>query len=239
MKAENADLKSIYSIACLVPGRGGSKGIANKNLALFNGTPLIAVTIELAKRSELFDAIFVSSDDMIILELAKNLGVVPLKRPSEISGDNSTSAEYLQYHYPELSKYGCLMLLQPTSPLRNSFDLEASLELFRTKDLYEEYAVFSVSKNESPIENLVIIDKYGVGEMFLPGEKSNRQDFREMFKLNGAVYLSTLKNLAKANFSFRNMKFFPYIMPPERSIDIDSMLDFKIAQYLAGKGVKN
>lgn len=235
MNVEDKAVKKRGENACLIPARSGSKGIPNKNLTLFNGTPLIQVTIDLAKRSKLFDEIFVSSDDTRILKLAKGHGVVPLERPSSLATDTSTAAEYLKYHFSRLCQFTTIMLLQPTSPLRTVLDLEVSLNKLWERNPSEDFAVISVSKSQSSIENLVTVNSGGNGEMFVASKNSNRQDFREMFELNGAIFLSTSRYLEMANFNFRNMKFIPYIMPMERSVDIDTKLDFEIAQFLAGR----
>lgn len=219
-------------ILAIIPARGGSKGIPCKNIRPLNEKPLICHTIRESLKSQYLDRTFVSTDDSIIAEISKTCGANTIERPPELATDNSPTIDAI---YHAIDTINCdynpdiVVLLQPTSPLRNSNDIDAAIELFLNRDCE---SVISMCKIEhSPywyftIENNDI--KPLLGNECL---KMRRQELPDVYRPNGATYITTVKNLYKNN-GFYCDKIVPYIMPPERSVDIDEEIDFKLAELL-------
>lgn len=227
------------NIFAFIPARGGSKGIAGKNIKPLSGKPLICHTIKAALKSRYLEKVFVSTDDPIIGKISKKCDVNIIDRPAELAKDESLTIDAI-YHAINFIKNACnkdiIILLQPTSPLRNATDIDAALEMFMKTDCD---SVISMCKVEhSPYwyfkydgENL----KPLLGDEYL---KMRRQELPDVYRPNGAIYISTIKNLHKNN-GFYCDKIVPYIMPPERSIDIDEEIDFKLAELLIQEGATN
>lgn len=228
-----------FKIISIIPARGGSKGFIGKNIKPLNGKPLICHTIEESLKSQYLDAIFVSTDDIAIAEVSKNCGANVIERPDELATDNSPTIDAI-YHAIDIIKSDCnpdiVVLLQPTSPLRNANDIDAAIELFLDTDCD---SVISMCKVEhSPywcfeINNEILQPLFG--DKYL---KMRRQKVPDVYRPNGAIYISTIKNLYKNN-GFYCDKIVPYIMPPERSIDIDEKIDFKLAELLIQEDTTN
>lgn len=227
------------NIIALIPARGGSKGIPKKNLHELCGKPLIAWTIQEAKKCLFFDKIIVSTDDTEIAEVSKKYGAeVPFLRPNRLAKDNSltfdTIVHTLDYLETKNYKVDVLVLLQPTSPLRTSDDITTALKLFiENKENID--SVVSVSKMiHSPYWSLKIENNYlkaNFGDKYL---SLRRQDLPELFLPNGAIYISSKENIQK-NKGFFGKRTIPHIMPNERSIDIDNIIDLKLVELLLGE----
>ncbi len=221
--------------AAIIPARGGSKGIPGKNITMLAGKPLIAWTIEAARSATAIDRIIVSTDSQAIADVAKEYGAeVPFLRPSELGRDETPGAppiahalRWLAHHQnyePELT-----LCLQPTSPLRLASDIENAHLLFR--DSVAEAVVGLTLAAQHPYW-MKKKGSDGLIEPFIGGENSKlrRQDLPEVFAVNGAIYL-VRSDLFLIGESFYPPKTYGYVMPPERSIDIDSMLDMAMAEY--------
>lgn len=222
------------NIIALIPARGGSKGIPKKNLQDLCGKPLIARTIQEAKKCLFFDKIIVSTDDLEIAEVSKKFGAeVPFLRPNKIAKDDSPTIDTIFHALNYFEKKNChvdvLVLLQPTSPLRTSEDITMALNLFIENNID---SVISVSELiHSPYWSLKIENKFlkaNFGDKYL---NLRRQDLPELFLPNGAIYISSNENIQK-NKGFFGRRTMPYIMPNERSIDIDNIIDLKLAEIL-------
>ena len=214
----------------LIPARGGSKGIPRKNVRCFFKKPLIEWTIEVALSTSLIDRVVVSTDDIEIAEISKAAGAeVPFLRPSELAMDSSPGISTVLHALQELPDIDDVITLQPTSPLRTVNDVE---EIFSLRHLLGVQSAVSLSIASKHPSWSYSIDE---SKRLIPVDNSNqffcRQDLPETFYLNGAMYLSSREFLEKKK-TFIDKNTVGYIMPPERSIDIDTELDFKIAEFI-------
>jgi len=199
------------------------------------GKPLIAWTIESAIESKYIDKCIISTDDQEIADISlKYGGDVPFMRPSELATDKASSIDVIIHTIEAIEeKYDLIILLQPTSPLRNSFDIDNALELLENK---HAGALVSMVEIRHPVEWTARIS----GDLHIPelvttlSKNTRRQDFEKRYELNGAIYISKLDLFIKQN-SFISNHTIAYIMPPERSIDIDDKLDFDFAEYLSSR----
>lgn len=216
----------------VIPARGGSKRLPRKNILNLAGKPLIAWSIEAAKQSKYIDAVVVSSDDDEILDIAHSLGVIALKRPAVLASDTTTTFEVIEHLIKIFEKqYTHIILLQPTSPLRESEDIDKAIELLDKKDAD---AIISVCEMEhSPLwSNRLPEDKSMA--TFLNKEVLNKrsQDLETYYRLNGAIYIADVTKLLEKKSFFLEEKIYAYVMDQKKSIDIDTKLDFEIANYL-------
>jgi CMP-N,N'-diacetyllegionaminic acid synthase len=222
-------------ILALIPARGGSKGLPRKNILPFLGKPLIAWTIEQALASTYLDRVIVSTDDDEIADISKSYGAeVPFIRPKELATDDAKAIDVFLHALNWLSMnndhFDLVMILQPTSPLRISDDIDASIKLFFSK---EAQAVVSVCEADYHPYWSNILPKDGCMKDFIRPEilHKNRQELPTFYRLNGAIYLAYCDYL-KNKKSFHGEKTYAYLMPVGRSIDIDTDVDFKLAEIL-------
>ncbi len=222
----------------IIPARGGSKGVKNKNIKLLENKPLIAHTIIEAKKSKNIDRIIVSTDSEEIAEISLKYGAeVPFLRPSNISLDNSPILENYKFALKNLEKngsdYKSFVALQPTSPFRNSEDIDKAVNLFLNNNVD---SVISFVKENHPIEWNRLVRKDKTFFELMKSPIYNRQNYNEIFRFNGAVYVFK-KSLIMMNkiYSENSMA---YIMPESRSLDIDTEDDFLFAEFLMAK-IKN
>jgi CMP-N,N'-diacetyllegionaminic acid synthase len=223
------------SVLAIIPARKGSKRLVGKNMLDLKEKPLIAWTIEEALKSKYIDNIIISTDDENIINLSKQYkGInVPFVRPKELSSDKATSLDVVLHalnYYSSIDKnFDYVMLLQPTSPLRKSKDIDYSIE-----ELSEEVkSVVSVCETEhSPLWSNILPDNKSM-KNFLSKEFLNlrSQDLPKYYRLNGAIYISEVKYLVKEKGFFGDQTK-AYTMPIERSIDIDDEIDFKFVEFL-------
>lgn len=223
------DKKTKPKILAIIPARGGSKGIPRKNIRLLAGKPLIAYSIETALQSKYIDTVVVSTEDEEIAEIARIYGAEVIMRPDELAKDDSPIIDTI-FHVLESLKtnYDVIVLLQPTTPLRNYMDIDNAIELFLSKKCE---SVVGVTENLSLYWALNIEEEYLkpiFGNKYL---KNRRQDLPRIYEPNGAIFISTPITLKKYE-SFYCQKTVPYIMPKERSVDIDDEIDFKLAELL-------
>lgn len=226
-------------ILCTICARGGSKGVKNKNIRLLNGKPLIAHTIEQAKKSELFDHIVVSSDSDEIIDVAKSYGAeVFFKRPDELASDFSGKLDVIRHALIESEKYYNTKFeyhvdLDATSPLRDVSDITESFKQFLENN--NDILVTGAPARRSPYFNLIEVDKDGhVGlSKTLPENIVRRQDSPDCYDMNASIYIWKREALISNNTLFIDNTGI-YVMPEERSQDIDSELDFKIVELIMG-----
>ena len=213
----------------LIPARGGSKGIKNKNLYPFNNKPLIQWTIEAAKKSKLLDEIIVSTDDISIANFAQSMGLkVPYLRDKKLAQDNSLIIDTVLDLIDKFNIYDDVLLLQPTSPLRIDIDIQ---NIINIRNEYNAMSVVSVTEaKENPALFFNINDNY-LSKSFGNQEGSNRQNYKKYYILNGALFLSSVKHLKQFK-SFISKSTRPYVMPQDRSIDIDYPIDVKWGEFL-------
>lgn len=217
-------------VLALIPARGGSKGIPGKNIADLAGKPLIAWTIEAAKACPGIDSIVLSTDDPAIASVAARFGCeVPFMRPPELATDVSSSMDVVYHSLERLPGFDVVLLLQPTSPLRTSTDIEACLDLLKNAP-----AVVSVRPSE---DHPFLTYEISVGGTLAPyarpstGQSLRRQDLPGAWCLNGAIYAADTEWL-KSHRGFISSETVAYQMPSERSIDIDALADLRLADEL-------
>jgi len=224
------------SVLAIIPARGGSKGMPGKNIKELCGKPLIAWSIEVAETCSDIDRVVVSTDDDQIVDVVKKYGAeAPFKRPAELANDTASTInvifhtiDWLREHQDFRPEY--ILLLQPTSPLRTVEDIEGTIQTLKDKDAR---AVVSVCETDHHPWLSNILSEDGNMKNFLRPDILNkrRQDLPKYYRLNGAIYLVATKYLRERN-GFFGPNTFAYEMPKERSVDIDSDLDFKLVSLL-------
>ncbi|KAA8756259.1 cytidylyltransferase domain-containing protein [Paenibacillus sp. UASWS1643] len=219
----------------VIPARGGSKGLLQKNIRMLDGSPLIEYTIEAALKSGCMDVVVVSTDNDEIARIAELAGAdIPFLRPVELATDESASIDVLKHavHFYELKlnlHFQYIMLLQPTSPLRNDYDIR------------EAYQLFITHKADS-LQSITLADTHpyllrewnqGIIQPYLKDQAGNlrRQELPELYMLNGAIYIIKRDLLMDENLMVGPNNI-GYIMPKERSVDIDDEMDLKWAEFL-------
>jgi len=214
----------------LIPARGGSKGLPNKNIKLLKNKPLISYTIEAARDcKDDGDVIAISTDDVRIANLVRNYGVdVPFLRPPELAKDDSTMEDVINHALEWYASNGILfdlvLLLQPTSPLRSATHIQEALQCWNS----DIDMVVSVKKSScSPYYNTHIINEKNFLQNLSNITITRRQDSPEIFQYNGAIYIFQFKH----KFKFKELiKIKGYIMSEKDSIDIDDEMQFQIAE---------
>ena len=220
------------SILAIIPARGGSKGLPDKNILPLADKPLIAWTISAAKRSNHIDRCIISTDDEEIAEIGKKYGgEIPFMRPMELATDGAIGNNVIIHALETINKkYDIVIVLQPTSPLRNESDIDAGLD-YMLKN--EAPACVSVCKSNKPPYWHFTIEQGGKLKSIFPQNKllTNRQELPVTYMPNGALYIAKTEWFKKTK-SFFTESTIAYIMPAERSIDIDSQLDLNYAELL-------
>ena len=223
-------------ILAVIPARGGSKGVPRKNIRISAGKPLIAWTIEEAKKSKYIERIILSSEDDEIIEVAKKYGCeVPFKRPIEFAQDDTPGIDPVLHAIEQCSGYDYIILLQPTSPLRTVEDIDRSIE----KVLKENLAFcVSVTEQEKHPNWMYTLSQNKLIPVLSNGEEisSRRQDLPKVYGLNGAIYIAKIEKLLEKK-SFLNDDTGYYIMEKKNSLDIDSEEDLLYFEFLIGNVV--
>jgi CMP-N,N'-diacetyllegionaminic acid synthase len=227
-------------VLCTICARGGSKGVKNKNIKEINGKPLIAYTIEQAKESNLFDHIVLSTDSDDIAKIAQKYGAeVFFKRSAAMASDTAGKLDVIkdaflrsEAYYKE--KYDYLVDLDATAPLRTVEDITKSFEQFLAND--NDNLITAMPSRRSPYFNLVEVDKNGKISLSKTLDESivRRQDAPKSYDMNASIYIWKRNTLLNENTLFLD-KTGLYVMPEERSIDIDTPLDYEFVEFLMGK----
>lgn len=220
----------------VIPARGGSKGIPRKNIKLLGGRPLIAYTIDAANEAAAVTGgyILLSTDDAEIATTARNCGLdVEYMRPAELGADTTGSREVIldamDWAESRGIAYDCVVLLQPTSPLRTAADILGAIELYSC----DTDMVVSVCESEAnPYYNLFETDAEGLLHICKgDGLYTRRQDAPPVLEYNGAVYVInplSLRAMSLGAFPCRR----PFMMPASRSIDLDTPADWERAEQI-------
>lgn len=214
----------------LIPARGGSKGIPRKNVKLIAGKPLIVWTIEAALRSSRLASVVVSTDDMEIADVARQAGAqVPFMRPTALAQDTTPGLDPVVHALSQLPQYDSMLLLQPTSPLRTTNDIDACLQLATER---RARSVVSVSEPEThPYWTYRLSEKQTLERLVDTAPVARRQDLPPVFAVNGALYFAETDWLRSSN-SLVGAETLAYVMPRERSFDLDTPLDWMLAELL-------
>ena len=229
-------MKKKKKILCTICARGNSKGLKNKNIRKINGKPLISLTINHAIKSNLFDNIVVSTENNKILKVSKKYGVKDLiKRPKNLSSDKSPKIPVIRHCLTEMEKklnkkFDIIVDLDVTAPLRKVDDIKKAFKQFNSQNSSTLFsacisrrnpyfnAVEFKNKKIKPIKNLM---KKIPGRQFAP----------KVYDMNASIYIWNRKTLLNSNTVFQNNTSV-YLMPEERSIDIDNKFDFKVVSFL-------
>lgn len=218
----------------IIPARGGSKRLPRKNVLDLSGKPLIVWSIEAGLKSKYVDKVVVSSDDDEILNISKKNEAEIIKRPSELASDTATTFDAIKHTIDSLQKYDYIVLLQPTSPLRDEKHIDEAIEILEDKNAD---AVVSVCEmDHSPLwSNTLSKDNSMSG--FLRDEVLNKrsQDLEKYYRLNGAIYLCKSEKLLEERSFFLKQNIFAYKMDRKSSVDIDEEIDYKIVKAIVEK----
>lgn len=221
----------------IIPARGGSKRIPRKNLVNLAGRPLIAYTIEAGLRCQYIDELQVSTDDEEIARMACALGAkVPFIRPSVLAMDESSSMDVVRhsinYYKKNLNKeFDYVVLLQPTSPLRDYIEIDKAFELLLSKGADAVISVCAVE--HSPLWSNTLPADLSMAGFIRDDIKNKRsQDLEPFYRLNGAIYIcDTQRLLNEGTFLIRD-SIYGHVMPQEKSPDIDTKMDLALCEAL-------
>ena len=223
-------------LLALIPARSGSKRLPNKNTLNLGGKPLIAWSIEAGLQSEYVDRVVVSTDSNSIAEISKQYGAdVPFMRPNTLANDTATTIDVVRHTVSMLASqndfYDYILLLQPTSPLRNASHIDEAVELLMSKSAN---GLVGVAEVEHPVEWINILPLDGSLKNFFPEEYRNirSQDFPTRYRINGAIYLNKIKDVLEEGALILKNESYAYIMPQSVSLDIDTEFDFRIAECM-------
>ena len=216
----------------IIPARGGSKRLPDKNILYLNGIPLIAWSIEAAKKSKNIDDIVVTSDSDKILDIAKKYNVKTIKRPDFLASDTATTFDVIKHaieNFGEKSEY--VVLLQPTSPLRNEKHINEAIELLEKKNADAVISVCEV--DHSPLWSNTLPENLDMSNFIRDEIKNKRsQDLEKYYRLNGAIYICKTNRLLEEKTFFIKNNIFAYVMDKKSSVDIDDEVDFELAKVL-------
>jgi len=221
-------------VIAIIPARAGSKRLPGKNIKSFCGKPLIYWTIKAAQESKYVDKVVVTTDSKEIINFSKNCGVdYPLLRPNELSSDESSSEDVVNHVLRSIenisTEYDYLILLQPTSPLRSSDDIDKSIDLLIQRNAE---SVTSVVKLDHPVEWSSTINGDYKMTNFLKNKNLNKQSqfFPTKYLINGAIFLINVPIFLKDQSFISSNNSYAYIMNKITSVDIDNQFDFDIAE---------
>ncbi len=218
-------------LLAIIPARGGSKGIPHKNIIDLCGKQLISYTIEAGLKSKYLDFVMVSTDDKDIANISQQYGAeIPFMRPAELASDTSKTLDAILYTINTMEamgeKYDALVLLQPTQPLRTSEDIDQAIEKYAEHGYKDLVSISEV--DDHPILMRTIED-----EKLIPlldtSSTCRRQDMPKYYKVNGCIYINTIKQMDE-NTSFNDNEI-PFLMEKSHSVDIDELSDLALAAY--------
>lgn len=221
------------NILALIPARGGSKRVPNKNIRNLGNKPLINWTIESALSTPELSNVIVSTDDSNIAEIAKSAGAcVPWLRPKKLAADESNSVDVaihaIDWYEEEIGKLDGVLLLQPTSPFRTIETIQKTINLFKE---FEGSSLIGVSPTRNyPLYKLGKEDKFLVPYPFQADSSIKSKEVSQIYEINGAIYLISPNEL-RSRHSFIGSYLLPVITnSPIESLDLDTEWDFKIAE---------
>lgn len=220
----------------IIPARSGSKGLKDKNIVYIYGRPLMDYTIKAARDSKCFDIIMVSTDSDIYADIARKCGAeVPFLRSKFTSGNTAGTWDVVREvltKYRNLGKeFDYVAVLQPTSPLRNADDIRRAFDMIKEKD---ECNVVSVTETAHPVQWCFKLDETCSLKEYADSPYSfmRRQDLDVHYQENGAIYFVNAKKIIDKDYNFYRDNCYAYIMPRERSIDIDEEMDLVILRAI-------
>lgn len=226
-------------ILCIVPARAGSKGLPDKNIRLLAGKPLLAWPIAAALGSSHVDRVIISTDSQEYADIAAAAGAeVPFLRPIELATDHSPSIDFILHAIDKLAEsgdhYDWLLLLEPTSPLTETEDVDAAIVMLAAANglaesvvgitaMLSQHPAYSVTRDASgriaPLQGVSF------------GDMPRRQDLSPVFNLDGSLYLSTISALRRER-SFCHNRTLGYVTSQDKSLEVDSLTDFLCIEAL-------
>ena len=223
------------SLLGIIPARGGSKGIPRKNIRPLAGRPLLQWTVDAAHASGRLDRLIVSTEDEEIAAVAEAGGAeVPFLRPPELAADDTPGFNPVLHALDHLPQHDWVLLLQPTSPLRSSEDIAGILDFCREHDSPSAVSVTEVAK---PPHWMFYRDEHSRLAPILPGDRpTRRQDLPPTYALNGALYLARADWLRETR-AFVGPETLGYVMPAERSYDLDTEEDWRWVEWVVSNDV--
>ena len=217
-------------ILAIIPARAGSKGLPNKNKRLFCGKPLIQYSIECALSSAYIDNIVVTSDDLDILKICNSFPITSINRPKHLSDDLASTSDVVKHVLTKFPSYDYFTLLQPTSPLRLTTDIDESIQIVCQ---HNSSSCVSISRCKQTPYSLFSLkeDRLLRYTKKSPNSSSRRQDQDDYYFVNGSIYTVKVGAFNKSStFIFDDTS--PLLIPQQRTIDIDNQVDFDIASLL-------
>ena len=220
----------------MITARGGSKGLPGKNVKLLAGKPLLTYTIEAAQQSGAFDRLILSTNDLHAAAIARTLGCeVPFERPADLARDDTPHLPVVQHAVAWLAEHDryqsdAVMLLQPTSPLRQPRHIREAVDLLTTSGTSSVVSVSAVPDHYLP-SRMLQVGASGDATLFVTGEPvrrriNRRQDMRPAWVMNGAIYLFRTAVLFEAEPSLYGERCAAYVMPPTNGLSIDTPEDW-------------
>ena len=228
----------------IIPARGGSKGIPGKNIKFLGGKPLIAYTIDSAKKSKLINHLIVSTDDIEIAKVCKEWGAdVPFMRPAELALDTTPHVPVMQHAIDFYEKaHGIIIdyvvILQPTSPFRTIEDIDGTIQKLMDTGADSAVSLVEVPSNSNPIKIKKLEGDRVIAYSIPEEEGTRRQDLPKAYRRSAAVYAMRRDLIMKDNRLYGD-NVAGYIVPKERSIDIDYPFDWIQAEYMLEELKKN
>ena len=221
----------------IIPARGGSKRLPDKNILDLAGKPLISWSINAAIKSKYIDKVMVTTDSDEIMEVAQKYGAeVPFKRPDYLATDMAIRPDVIKhtinfYKNKNKEKFDYIIFLQPTSPLRNERHIDKAIEYMFKKNAD---AMVSVCEGEHPVQwSGLLPDNKDMSDFLNDLDvKSRSQDFPIHYRLNGAIFICDSRKFMEFGCMFLKKNIFAYTMPQNVSIDIDTKIDFILARIM-------
>jgi CMP-N-acetylneuraminic acid synthetase len=220
-------------VLAVIPARGGSKGVPRKNVKLLAGKPLIAYSIQAAQQSRAIELCLVSTDDPEISETARAFGADVLPRPDYLAEDTTSMPKVIEHVLEQRGAgFDILLLLQPTCPQRTSTDIDNALKIFQERNVQSVISVYQVEDHHPA--RMYRIEKSRLAPLFPELIGGRRQDLPPVFHRNGAIYACRIEHFKRTGSLWDDHPA-PYLMPRDRSLNIDDPLDFEIAELLFSK----
>lgn len=218
----------------IIPARGGSRRIPKKNIIPLRGEPLISYTIKAALKSKKIDRLVVSTDDKEIAKVSKDYGAEVIMRPEYLARNETPTLPVIRHVIEELEKSNyspdMVMILQPTSPMRTSVDIDKAIGMMLKKRVKSLVSVCPANENA----RWMYMIRRGKIEPFTKTEKQQIKQTPQVYKKNGAIYLAKKDTLMKNDKVFDRGSL-AFVMPKERSIDIDEPIDLEMVEMLLRK----
>ena len=222
-------------VIALIPARGGSKRLVDKNLRILDGKSLIEWSILAGKGSKFVDEIVVSTDSQRVVSVAEKCRVDDvIHRPPELAGDETTTTEVIEHAISHIyrtdEQSGYIVLLQPTSPLRHAGHIDQAFELMVKKTAI---GAIGVCKTEHPVEWMGKISENLLMNSFFEGAELQKrsQDFSPSYQVNGAIYIVPINCFVEEKTIFLKSGMVAYVMDRRESVDIDDEYDLALAEW--------